>query len=95
MSKSWNLWLNLSFLFLFNTYRHSQVVHNSALKEFLLSYLAHRERPPLLEKEAVKSMIKKGTSEVEGNRMADFDKKVNIIKKSVLFYQIIDVMASY
>lgn len=57
-------------------------MHNIALKEFLLSYLAHRERPPLLEKEAEKSLIKKGSLDVEGNRMADFDKKVRI--KSIL-----------
>ena len=57
-------------------------MHNIALKEFLLSYLAHRERPPLLEKEAEKNQLKKGTLQVEGNRMADFDKKVRI--KSIL-----------
>ena len=58
-------------------------MHNIALKEFLLSYLAHRERPPLLEKEVEKSLIKKGSLNVEGNRMADFDKKVR--NKSVLY----------
>lgn len=51
-------------------------MHNIALKEFLLSYLAHRERPPLLEKEAEKNLTKKGSLDIEGNRMADFDKKV-------------------
>ena len=52
-------------------------MHNSALKEFLLSYLAHRERPPLLEKEAERDVIKKGNPDGEADRMADFDKKVN------------------
>jgi hypothetical protein len=52
-------------------------VHNTALKEFILSYLTHRERPPLLEKEAEKILLKKGTLIVESNKMAEFDKKVH------------------
>jgi hypothetical protein len=60
----------------FKQQHNSQIVHNSALKAFLLSYLAHRERPPLFEKDGVETLNKKGNPVIAGNVMAEFDKKV-------------------
>jgi hypothetical protein len=66
----------------FKQQHNSQIVHNSALKAFLLSYLAHRERPPLFEKDGVETLNKKGNPVIAGNVMAEFDKKV--IPRSLL-----------
>lgn len=54
----------------------SHVIYNAALKEFLLSYLAHRERPPLLAKDEQLG-LNKTTDALQENIMADFDKRVS------------------
>ena len=62
-------------------------MYNAALKEFILSYLAHRERPPLLEKDE-EFGLNKTTDVLDGNIMADFDKRVchcNLVYILLLF----------